>query len=88
MVLIHSGLCNHFTKAAESVSYSEREREQGRGDNTKFSGISSACAKFQSKEALALFVEKQRKEAISQESVMKASELRQELQSTQIQRQG
>lgn len=83
MLLIHSTLLNDFTRAAESVSSSERER-----DNTKFSGISSPGAKFQSKEALALFVEKQRKEAISQERVMKASELRQELQSTQIERRG
>lgn len=70
------------------VREKEREREQRRRDNTKFSGILRPCAKFQSKEALALFVEKQRKEAISQERVMKASGLGQELQSTQIQRRG
>lgn len=38
-----------------------------RRDNTKFSGISRPCAKFHSKEALALFVEKQKGSDITRE---------------------
>lgn len=51
-------------------------------------GISSPCAKFQSGEALALFVEKWRKGTISPERVMKANVLRQEQQCMQVQKQG
>lgn len=74
------------------MKYTEGEGEKREGEITKFFfqlfGISSPRAKFQSREALAVFVEKRRKEAISPKRVMKANVLRQELQSTHVQRQG
>lgn len=79
----------------EPIRYHEIHRgrggKEGRRDNKVFFqlfGISSPRAKFQSREALAVFVEKRRKEAISPKRVMKANVLRQELQSTHVQRQG
>lgn len=94
MDFIHSVLCHDCYSGSpiDIVNFREGEGEEGRRDNSRifffqFFGISSPCAKFQSREALALFAEKRRKEAISPKRVVKANVLRQELQSTHVQRQ-
>lgn len=54
MILIHSVLLTspRRPRLNRAACVCEREREQRRRDNAKFSGISRPCAKFQSKEAL------------------------------------
>lgn len=62
MDFIRSVLCNDCYSGSpiDIVNYREGEGEEGRRDNSRiffqFFGISSPCAKFQSREALALFV--------------------------------